>query len=104
MCEQSVEFEIRWHPAAIRELKRIPSRDQGRIVARVNRLEDNPRPRGCERVRGLDAAWRIRVGDYRVLFQIQPEAVVFIGRVDTRGGAYDHLETLRIRLRSVREQ
>ena len=104
MCEQSVKFEVRWHPAANRELERIPSGDQQRIVGRVNRLADEPRPRGCERVRGVDAAWRIRVGNYRVLYQIQPEEVVFIGRVDTRGSAYANLETLSIRFRPIRQR
>lgn len=104
MGDQSVKYEVRWHPAATRELKRIPSRDQQRIISRVNGLAEEPQPRGCEPVKSLDDAWRIRVGAYRVLYQIQAEAVVFIGRVDTRSAAYDHLETLRSRLRPIGER
>ena len=100
MYDQPVRYEIRWHPAAHRELVRLPQRDQRRIVARVSRLADEPRPVGCERLSGLDDAWRIRIGAYRVVYQIQAAAaLVVIGRVARRGAAYAHLETLRQRLR-----
>ncbi len=92
--------EIRWYPAAHAELKRFPPRDQQRIVTRVSGLADDPRPAGCERLSGLDDAWRIRVGAYRVLYQVRATAMlVVIGRVSQRGAAYAHLETLRERLR-----
>ena len=94
-----MEYEIRWHRAARRELIRLPRNDQRRIATRVTALADAPRPPRCERLVGLDDAWRIRVGAYRVLYQVRAgTALVLVVRVARRGAAYAHLETLRQRL------
>ena len=42
---------------------------QDRVVAAIRRLASNPRPPGVKRLSGRDA-WRIRVGDYRILYEI----------------------------------
>ncbi|MDE2991819.1 MAG: type II toxin-antitoxin system RelE/ParE family toxin [Chloroflexota bacterium] len=94
-----MSHEVLWHPAARRELKRLPRRDQRRVATRVTGLADDPRPPGCERLAGLDNAWRIRIGSYRVLYQVRAGAtLVLVVRVAKRGAAYAHLETLRQRL------
>ena len=52
-----------------RELDRLPDDVVKRILARLSRLEANPRPADVKKLKGRDA-WRIRVGDYRVIFEI----------------------------------
>src|SRR5688572_7259738 len=49
-----------------RELDRLPDDVVKRILARLSRLEANPRPTDVKKLKGRDA-WRIRVGDYRVI-------------------------------------
>jgi mRNA interferase RelE/StbE len=41
------------------------------LVLRLENLASNPRPSGCKKLAGGDAEWRIRVGDYRVVYTIE---------------------------------
>jgi mRNA interferase RelE/StbE len=52
-----------------KELDRLPDDVVKRILARLSRLEANPRPADVKKLKGRDA-WRIRVGDYRVIYEI----------------------------------
>ncbi len=52
-----------------KELDRLPDDMAGRILARLAGLETNPRPADVKKLKGRDA-WRIRVGDYRVIYEI----------------------------------
>lgn len=100
MYESSRRYRIQWHRAARRELRRLPRGDQRRINAHVQGLASDPQPPGCRRMTGPHAAWRIRVGRYRVVYQIQGNvAIVFIVRVAKRDVVYRKLETLQGRLR-----
>jgi mRNA interferase RelE/StbE len=55
--------------SAERELALLPTRTHDRIVERLLRLADDPRPAGSQKLQGLDA-YRIRVGVYRVLYEV----------------------------------
>lgn len=52
-----------------KELDRLPDEVLRRILARLAHLETNPRPADVKKLKGRDA-WRIRVGDYRVIYEI----------------------------------
>ena len=52
-----------------KELDRLPDDVVKRILARLTQLESNPRPADVKKLKGRDA-WRIRVGDYRVIYEI----------------------------------
>jgi len=52
-----------------KELDRLPDEIASRILARMAGLETNPRPPDVKKLKGRDA-WRIRVGDYRVIYEI----------------------------------
>jgi mRNA interferase RelE/StbE len=52
-----------------RELDRLPDDAVKRIMARLAQLEANPRTADVKKLKGRDA-WRIRVGDYRVIYEI----------------------------------
>ncbi len=95
-----MRYEVQWHRAARREVRRLPLRDQQRITAQVEGLASDPQPAGCRRMSGPHDAWRIRVGRYRVVYQIHGNvALVFIVRVAKRDEVYRHPKTLRGRLR-----
>jgi mRNA interferase RelE/StbE len=53
-----------------KELDRLPDDLMKRILARLGQLETNPRPADVKKLNGRDA-WRIRVGDYRVIYEIR---------------------------------
>ena len=52
-----------------KELDRLPDDVVERIMTRLAALETNPRPADVKKLKGRDA-WRIRVGDYRVIYEI----------------------------------
>ena len=75
---------------AERELKRLDRSTKNRIVPAALALSDNPRPHGCLKVKGEDRLWRIRVGDWRVGYEIDDEmSVVRIVTVGHRREFYD---------------
>jgi mRNA interferase RelE/StbE len=72
-----------------KELEQLPPPLARRIVRRIEVLATNPRPPGCRVLTGADSLWRIRVGDYRVLYEIQDaRATVDILAIRHRSEAY----------------
>jgi mRNA interferase RelE/StbE len=60
-----------------KELDRLPDDMAKRILARLGGLETNPRPPDVTKLKGRDA-WRIRVGDYRVIYEIHDRVLQVI--------------------------
>jgi mRNA interferase RelE/StbE len=84
----SDRYSLEWRPSARKELKRLDKSVAARIVRKVNELADDPRPAGVIRLTGADL-WRVRVGDYRVVYAIEDDQlVVLIVRVGGRGAVY----------------
>lgn len=82
-------YELIISPSAEKEMDRLPARDRRRIVAGLEGLREEPRPPGCAKLHGTDGLWRIRVGQYRVVYTIQDEAlVVLVVRVAHRKDVY----------------
>jgi mRNA interferase RelE/StbE len=76
-------------PAAERQLGRIDSGPRRRIDAAILALTEDPRPHGCRKMSGSEE-YRIRVGDYRVLYEIEDDVLrVFIVKVGHRRDVYD---------------
>ena len=82
-------YEILLERAAERDLKRLPTSDFKRIISEVNKLADSPRPSGCRKITGSKNDWRIRVGDYRVIYEIDNNARhIKVMRIKQREDAY----------------
>lgn len=58
--------------SAAKELDRVPTRDRGRIVARIHALADDPRPPGAEKLSGQER-YRVRQGDNRILYEVEDQ-------------------------------
>jgi mRNA interferase RelE/StbE len=63
--------------SAQKDLDRLPGQISGRILVALGGLETRPRPVGCKKLRG-ENAWRIRVGDYRVVYEIHDKVLQVI--------------------------
>lgn len=75
--------------AARREMRRIDRSQQERIRAAIRALGTEPRPHGCRKMTGSEDLYRIRVGDYRLVYQIQgDQLVILIVRIRHRREAY----------------
>ncbi|MBI3761513.1 MAG: type II toxin-antitoxin system RelE/ParE family toxin [Chloroflexi bacterium] len=61
-------------PAAERERRKLPANVRTRINQALLELEANPRPSGTSKLSGAKERWRIRVGDYRIIFTIDDDA------------------------------
>lgn len=70
-----MKYEVRVVPAAEREMDKLPTSVHTRISRRILSLEDNPRPRGAKKLSGSEE-YRLRVGDYRVLYTIDDERCI----------------------------
>ena len=61
-----------------------------RIISRLEHLASTPRPQGCRKLKGGDKEWRIRVGDYRIVYEIDDAArTVDVTRIAHRREAYE---------------
>jgi len=61
-----------------------------RILPRIERLASIPRPPRCKKLKGGDKEWRIRVGDYRIVYEIDDKArTIDVTRIAHRREAYD---------------
>jgi mRNA interferase RelE/StbE len=73
---------------AEKELRRLPRRDLKRILGKIGRLAAEPRPEGVEKLSTLER-YRVRQGDYRVLYEIDDEAqTVTVVRIGHRREVY----------------
>ena len=79
---------IRIDDHALEQMARLPSRMQTRIESVVDRLENWPEVSGVKALTGnLKGRYRIRSGDYRVLFKIEPDLIT-ITNIDHRKDVY----------------
>ena len=82
-------YAVIFKPSADRALRRLAVNMQRRIVQAIERLGDDPRPAGVVKLAGDDNLWRIRIGDYRVVFEIHDDRlVVLVLRVAHRKDVY----------------
>ncbi|MFZ0284443.1 MAG: type II toxin-antitoxin system RelE/ParE family toxin [Terriglobales bacterium] len=63
-------YAIQFKPAALRQLENLPRPVRNRIASKIDSLRDDPFPAGCKKLSGLLDTWRIRAGDYRVIYQV----------------------------------
>ena len=76
--------------SAEKELKRLSGLLIARIISRLENLSSNPRPPGCKKLKGGDREWRIRVGDYRVVYTVDDsKALVEVMRIRHRSDVYE---------------
>ena len=79
-------YRIEVTKAAARDLRALPANILKRVDARVLSLRDHPRPDSVKRLGGSEDLYRIRVGDYRIIYEIQDAVIVVsIIRVRTAG-------------------
>ncbi len=82
-------YKILLESAAEKDLGRLSHEIHDRIIEAIKTLARNPRPSGCRKLSGTKSDWRIRVGDYRVIYEIADVIrVVRVHRVRHRREVY----------------
>jgi mRNA interferase RelE/StbE len=90
MNEQS--WRIQTERQVDKTLRRLPKPLLARIRAAIVSLADDPRPYGYRKLVGFEDLYRIRVGDWRIVYAIKDEQlIILIVEVSSRGGAYRNL-------------
>ncbi len=75
--------------SAEKDLKRLSAEIHDRVIAAIRALGQNPRPPDCRKLAGSKNDWRIRVGDYRVIYEIADTIrIVRVNRVRHRREVY----------------
>lgn len=83
------EYQILFARSAVKELEALPSKLAIKILESIEDLAHDPRPRGCKKLEGSESLWRIRKGDYRVLYSVDDDSrIVDIVAVRHRRDAY----------------
>jgi mRNA interferase RelE/StbE len=83
-------YRIEWKRSATQELRRLPREMVGRILKAVEQLATDPYPSGVRKLAGSEHTYRIRVGDYRVIYSILASALLIeIIRVGHRRDVYN---------------
>jgi mRNA interferase RelE/StbE len=65
-----VSYSIRWKKSAQKELRALPRSIIPEVLLAVESLAANPHPHGCRKLQGAQRMWRIRIGDYRVVYSV----------------------------------
>ncbi len=74
---------------AAKDLASLPQPVLRRVDPGIQGLSNDPRPPGCRKLRGSNDAWRLRVGDYRILYVVDDgRKVVTVARILHRSTAY----------------
>lgn len=82
-------YSVRISASAEKQLKKLPLGDQQRVAAAIVALGENPYPPGVRKLSVYDDVFRIRVGNYRILFSLsEAEVIVIILKIGHRRDVY----------------
>jgi mRNA interferase RelE/StbE len=84
-----VTYRVRFTPLARLQIKKLAGEIQERIIARIEELASNPRPHDMRKLVAEENLYRVRVGEYRAVYQIRDrELIVMIVKVGHRREVY----------------
>jgi mRNA interferase RelE/StbE len=78
VAERPRRYQVQLLPTAQRELLKLPAKIRVRVADAIRSLQANPRPPGCKKLAGNADYYRIRVGDYRVLYEIRDRVLLVL--------------------------
>ena len=82
-------YELRWKRSALKELQKLPKTTVSKLVALAESLVDDPRPTGCKKLAGTDHTYRVRTGDYRLVYQVHNgQLIIEVVKVGHRKEVY----------------
>lgn len=82
-------YKLRWKLSAEKELRGLPRDAIARLVGMAEALTESPNPPGSRKLIGADQTYRIRVGDYRMIYEVKDrELLIHIIRVGHRREVY----------------
>ncbi len=71
-------YQVEVAPAAIRQLRKLDPAARRRVQAAIELLADEPRPSGAKKLVGGEGEWRVRTGDYRIVYEINDNILLVL--------------------------
>ena len=71
-------YRVQFKPSAGRQLDELDGGVRSRVDRKIDELAENPRPVGAKKLKGSSELWRIRAGDYRVVYSIHDDVLVVL--------------------------
>jgi len=65
-----VSYRVELTTAAARQVRKLPRPARDRVIEAISGLREEPRPAAAKKLVGEQTAWRLRVGDYRVIYDV----------------------------------
>jgi mRNA interferase RelE/StbE len=88
-------YRIEVTPRAQKDLKALPIRDRQRVADQIDALKTNPRPQNCKKLKGREDFYRIRAGDYRVVYRVEDKVLLILFvRIGDRREVYEIIRRL----------
>jgi mRNA interferase RelE/StbE len=73
-----VAYTIQFKPLALRQLEKLPRETQRPLSAKIEALRDDPFPAGCKKMAAIPDVWRVRAGDYRIVYQVHRKVLLVL--------------------------
>ena len=85
-----MSYRVEFTSAAARQVKKLPRPARDRVLDAIEDLGEDPRPHGAKKLVGEQTAWRVRIGSYRVIYDVfDTELTVSVVRAAHRREVYD---------------
>lgn len=82
-------YEVEFTSAAAKQIRKLSRPVRERLLDAIEDLQEDPRPHGAKKLTGENIAWRIRVGDYRVIYEVvDAQLVITVVRAAHRREVY----------------
>ena len=89
MSEHTKHYEIKFKSSAWKAFRKLKGETRGRVAEAIWALGEDPRPRGAKKLAGQRDRYRVRAGDYRVIYEVHDKAlIVLIVKVSHRREVY----------------
>ncbi|MGA9772800.1 MAG: type II toxin-antitoxin system RelE/ParE family toxin [Blastocatellia bacterium] len=87
-----MSYTIEFSRKAERQFRDLPRSVQLKIAPKIGALAETPRPRSAKKLEGQDDIYRIRVGDYHIIYQVQDKAlIVLVVKIGDRREVYRYI-------------
>jgi mRNA interferase RelE/StbE len=73
-----MKYRIEFSPTAESQLKKLPKEVQSRLKHPIDRLAENPFPRGVKKLSAEENLYRLRIGDYRIIYHVKGKALLIL--------------------------
>ena len=73
-----MKYRVDMAPAAQRQLRKLDPQARRRVQGTIDLLAENPRPPAAKLLMNSEGAWRVRIGDYRVVYDIEDSRLIIL--------------------------